>query len=304
MIGHPEKGKHMSASAPDKDQEWQVPHARRNRHLELQSLRNWYLLCTISAVSTVSLVVALSSTIQESIAGFFPWANTGQVLMIGLVGMIFILILHLTFQQLRVRRLRAEFRQMEEQSHERQRRSSSRLHALMNVTRMMGAFSEPDKLFTGIAGTCLEIFDCQQVSLMLLNPETQLLEMKAACGHEDLEGVMQVKQPVGKGIAGHVAETMVPIILGGDPEQGSYRGFELKATNLSAAMVAPIVVRDELVGVLNIASKVDGTVYTDHDLEALLVFAENVGACIRQAERSEWMRQTIERQQRQLHPDL
>jgi transcriptional regulator with GAF, ATPase, and Fis domain len=292
----------MSVSANVPLQEMRAPQARQNHHLELQSMRNWYLLSTVCAISTVSLVVALSGTIQHSIAGFFPWASTGQVLMVGLVGMIFILILHLTYQQLRVRRMRLEFRQMEEQSHERERKSSSRLHALMNVTRMMGAFSDPDTLFTGITGTCLEIFDCQQVSLMLLNPDTQMLETKAACGHDNLQHVMQVQQPVGKGVAGHVAETMVPLILGGKPGEGSYRGLELKAKKLTAAMIAPIVVRDELVGVLNIATRTAGVEYTSYDLEALLVFAENVGTCIRQAERSEWMRQTIERQQKQLHP--
>lgn len=272
-----------------------------NRHLELQSMRNWYLLSTVCAISTISLVVAISPSIKESLGSFFPWANTGQVLMVGLVGMILILILHLTYQQLRVRRMRVEFRVMEEQSHVREKRSSSRLHALMNVTRMMGAVSEPEKLFDGITSTCLEIFDCQQASIMLLNQDTQMLEMKAAVGHDNLEKIMQVQQPVGKGVAGHVAETMVPLILGGQSDQGSYRGFELRAKNLVAAMVAPITVRDELVGILNIASRADDADYSQEDLEALLVFAENVGTCILQAERSEWMRQTIEHQQKQLH---
>ena len=276
-------------------------HQVKDQNLEIQSLRNWYLLSTVCAISTISLVVAISSTIQESLASFFPWSNTGQVLMVGLVGMILILILHLTFHQLRVRKMRYEVREMEEQSHERQRKSSSRLHALMNVTRMMGAVSEPEKLFDGITNTCLEIFDCQQASIMLLNQDTQMLEMKAACGHDNPQKIMNIQQPVGKGRAGHGAETLVPLILGGKEGEGSSRGFELKAKNLTAAMVAPITVRDELVGVLNIASRNEGAEYSQEDLEALLVFAENVGTCILQAERSEWMRQTIERQQKQLH---
>jgi hypothetical protein len=37
----------------------------------------------------------------------------------------------------------------------------------------------------------------------------------------------------------------------------------------------------------------------EEDLRALEVFAENAGTCIRQAERSEWMRQTIEQMHRQ-----
>ncbi len=39
-------------------------------------------------------------------------------------------------------------------------------------------------------------------------------------------------------------------------------------------------------------------------LRALEVFAENAGTCIRQAERSEWMRQTIEQMNRQKSHEL
>ena len=59
------------------------------------------------------------------------------------------------------------------------------------------------------------------------------------------------------------------------------------------------MVRDELVGVLNISSRAPNTIYVEEDLRALEVFAENAGTCIRQAERAEWMRQTIDRMHRQ-----
>jgi transcriptional regulator with GAF, ATPase, and Fis domain len=274
--------------------------SRESLHLEVQTMRNWYLLASFTAISTIGLVIAVTPVIRQSIRAFWPWANTDVVLLTGFVGMVLILILHLTLQQVRVRKLRLDFRSMEERAHERDRQSSARLHALLNVTRMMGAVSEPAKLFDGIADICLEIFECQQASLMVLNPETQMLEMKAACGHRDPEKIRNVQQPVGKGIAGHVALTKEPLILGASSGQGSYRGFELQAKQLTAAMVAPIIVRDELVGVLNISSRKAGADYTEDDLQALKIFAESVGTCIRQSERSEWMRQTIERHQSQI----
>lgn len=273
---------------------------RENLHLEVQSMRNWYLLATVTAVSTVGLVVAVSPFIRDSIRSFWPWANTDLVLLVGLVGMILILILHLTLQQTKVRGLRQEFRSLESQAHERDRKSSARLHALLNVTRMMGAVSDPECLFDGIADICLEIFDCQQASLMVLADQGESLVVKAACGHQDPARVKGARQPVGQGIAGHVARTKEAIILGGAGDQGGYRGFELQARHLTAAMVAPILVRDELVGVLNISSREPHASYSEEDLQALQVFAENVGNCIRQAERSEWMRQTIERYQNQV----
>ena len=274
---------------------------RRQHHwYEVQSMRNWYLLSGLTAVSTTGLVIALSPVIRQSLRDFWPGANTDVALLAGLVGMILIFILHLTIQQLKVRALHQEFRALEEQNVERDRRSSARLHALLNVTRLLGAVSDSQSLFDGIAGTCLEIFDCQQASVMLLNPESGRLQVKAACGHANPEKVLGAEVDVGVGIAGHVAATKEPLLLSEKSGNGSYRGFELQAKHLTAAMVTPILVRDELVGVLNISSREEGLDYSEEDLQALQVFAENVGTCIRQLERSDWMRRTIERQQAQL----
>jgi signal transduction protein with GAF and PtsI domain len=58
-------------------------------------------------------------------------------------------------------------------------------------------------------------------------------------------------------------------------------------------MVVPIILRDELVGVLNVSTRSRKTIYDENDLKTLQVFAENVGACIRHTEQASWMRQTI-----------
>ena len=60
-------------------------------------------------------------------------------------------------------------------------------------------------------------------------------------------------------------------------------------------MVVPIMVREELVGVLNVGNRNDKREYHDEDLQALMVFAENAGITCRHAEQTNWMRQTIQR---------
>ena len=276
------------------------PGSEKHKGLERQSMRNWYLLASFCAASTVGLLVAVTPVIQESISSFWPWANTGLVLLVGLGGSILLLVLHLTFQQLKVTRMRQHVQGLQKEVSERQQQDASRLHALLNVSRMMGATADLPSIFEAITNTCLEIFDCNRASLMLLNRETDMLEMMAASGQLNHDKFKNVQQPVGKGIAGYVAQNRKPVILGTNIDMAKYPGLELKAKGLSAAMVCPILVRDELVGVLNISSKVPSTTYSESDLQALEVFAENAGTCIRQAERAEWMRQTIERQQKAL----
>lgn len=268
--------------------------------LERQSMRNWYMLASICAIATVGLLIAVTPILKDSIASFWPWANTSVVLLVGLGGSTLLLVLHLTLQQLKVSTLRHHMQGLEQEVTERQRQDASRLHALLNVSRMMGATADLGSIFDAITNTCLEIFDCNRASLMLLNQATDELEMMAASGQLDHDKFMNAKQPVGVGIAGYVAFNKKPVILGANIDPKQYPGLELKALSLTAAMVCPILVRDELVGVLNISSKIPSTTYSKRDLRALEVFAENVGTCIRQAERAEWMRQTIERQQQAL----
>ena len=276
-----------------------LPETDETKRLEKQSMRNWYLLATFSALSTVGLLIAVTPVLSKSITSFWPWAETDLVLLVGLGGSILMLILHLTVQQVKVTGIRHKVRAIEKEADDSRQQVASRLHALLNVSRMMGSVTDPSSVFQAITSTCLEIFDCHQSSLMLLNPETHMLEMKAATGHINRAKLYSVEQPVGKGIAGYVAQHQKPIILGKNVDPEHYPGLKVQTMKLTAAMVVPIMVRDELVGVLNISSRSPHTTYIEDDLRALEVFAENAGTCIRQAERSEWMRQTIEKMQAQ-----
>ena len=284
-----------SSSPGEADQ----PSGGESVRLEKQSMRNWYVLATFTALTTIGLLIAVTPVLSRSITEFWPSANTDVVLMVGLGGSILLLILQLTFQQIKVTGMRHTVQSIEHQASETRAQTASRLHALLNVSRMMGSVTDPSSVFQAITSTCLEIFDCHQSSLMLLNTETNMLEMKAATGHINREKLYKIQQPVGKGIAGYVAERKEPIILGKNIDPNKYPGLKTQAMKLTAAMVVPIMVRDELVGVLNISSRAPDTMYLEEDLRALEVFAENAGTCIRQAERSEWMRQTIEQMHRQ-----
>ncbi len=269
-------------------------HGSDRKNLERQSMRNWYMLATFCVVSTVGLLVAVTPNLQGPLREFWPGARTDVALIVGLGGSVLLLVLYLTTKQIKVTHLRLHVQGMEEVVGERQKQNAIRLHALLNVTRMMGAVSDPVRLFQGITSTCLEIFECQQASLMIVSANGKALEMRAASGHLDETKVRDVSQPLGQGIAGYVAKHRESLLLGENVDPERYPGLELDPRGLFAAMVVPIIVRDELVGVLSISSRSKGTNYTEEDLQALEVFAINAGTCIHQAERTEWMRQTVE----------
>jgi hypothetical protein len=58
-------------------------------------------------------------------------------------------------------------------------------------------------------------------------------------------------------------------------------------------MVVPIIVRDDLVGVLNVSSRSKDIIYESEDLLALEGFSSSAGVCIRHTEHVNWMRQMV-----------
>jgi putative methionine-R-sulfoxide reductase with GAF domain len=128
---------------------------------------------------------------------------------------------------------------------------------------------------------------------MLLDADTSELVVQSVAGKVDPDKVIGVRQRLGEGIAGWVAEQGEAMIVD-DHEFKKIQPADLAGKRMNEAMVVPIKVRDELVGVLNVGSASSITRYGDQDLKALQVFSENAGACIRHAQQAQWMRQTIQ----------
>jgi transcriptional regulator with GAF, ATPase, and Fis domain len=233
--------------------------------------------------------------LNERFVNIWPWANTHIVLLAGLVIAMALLIIQLTLQQSKVSAVHQKVQKLKEDSSVRDKQNSTRLRALLNISRIMGAVTDPENVFSRITNTCLEIFSCQQASLMLLNDDKTELRVRAATGHLAEQKVNGATQKIGHGIAGWVAKTQQPLILGPNVDMSRYPGLQLKSHSVTAAIIVPIMLRGELYGVLNISSRTPGVVYTEEDMQALQVFAENAGTVIRHSEQAEWMRKMIEK---------
>jgi putative methionine-R-sulfoxide reductase with GAF domain len=264
---------------------------------ERQVSRNWYMLGTVAVFSTIGMAVAVAPMLAERVGTVWPWPNTHVILLCGLVVSVALLVTHLTHQQQKVSEIRSRVVKMEQNTEQQQEQNATRIRALLNISKMMGAVTDPDNVFKHITETCLDIFECQQASIMLLNDAKDELEVKASTGHRS--NVTGNTQKVGTGVAGWVAQTQRALVLDPETDVSKYPGLTLRGRG-GAAMVVPILVRDELVGVLNASSRNATTRYTQEDLRSLSVFAENAGTVIRHSEHAQWMRQTIERLRTQL----
>jgi len=264
------------------------------RSLDRRSWRNWFLFIGVAVLTTVGLATAIVTLLGGRVRALWPWANTDLILLAGLSLAILLFAGYLTQQQRQVVGLRLELLKSNQESSQRIRRYYDRLVALLNVSRVLSVSTKPKEVFDTITRTCMETFECQQSSLMLLNGQTQALEVCSVSGEDRGAKELATPQPLGSGIIGWVVERRKPFLLSRD--MGLLGGEKRAPGTLPvAAMVVPFSLRGELVGVLSVSSSAAGTVYTDEDLQALQVFAETAGTCCRHAEQTDWMRQTIQR---------
>ncbi len=255
--------------------------------LDRRSWRNWFLLVGVLFITTTGLVTALPPLLSGRVEFVWPWRNTDLALLGAYSVVILVFASYVTFEQRRTLAIR---RRLEAEVLARSHRNTARLYALLNVSRIMGLETDLQGVFDAITKICVETFGCEQASLMLFDPKTRTLKVRSAFGHVNPDQVLGSKRALGEGIAGWVAQHRRAVLLGPGHQLEWTPGLGPQVSFLTAAMVAPITLRDELVGVINVSASSQKVRFDEEDLQALQVFAENAGTCIRHTEQAKWIR--------------
>jgi transcriptional regulator with GAF, ATPase, and Fis domain len=261
------------------------------KHIHHGTYLNWFVMVMVCAMGATGAFFSLPTLaarfdpldLLANAQGASLFVAASAVLVMG----------GLVLQRRDLMRLWGQYQAAQKEIAERAEKHKARVYALLNVSRMMVAQNDLASVFKGITDTCVEVFACHQASLMTYDKDSDSLEVRAASGKMVPDGIIGTKQKLGVGIAGWVGMRREPLLImpGGKP--ADYPGIEFKQRDLSAAMVVPIILRDELVGVINVSSRNKKTEFDQEDMRALQVFAENVGVAIRHTEQADWMRSTI-----------
>jgi putative methionine-R-sulfoxide reductase with GAF domain len=157
---------------------------------------------------------------------------------------------------------------------------TNRLHEvelLLDAGRELSAVLELPVLLETILRSATELLGAGGGSVLLAHGD----ELVAATvrGREEARGA---RIRFGDGVAGHVALRREPILIHGHVDPHEFPGLADRAPYVESAMSVPIVHRDELLGVLNVNAAL-GRAFTQHDLRALAVFAEQAAAALANA---------------------
>jgi Nif-specific regulatory protein len=162
--------------------------------------------------------------------------------------------------------------------------TDSPIARLKEISTWVNSVLDLDQLLELIIDTATRMMEAKASSLLLLDKKSKRLHFKVATGEKGDE-VRQFELRLGEGFAGHVAETGEPLLItdvSKDPRWfrriSDYTGFETK----SIACV-PMKLDNEIIGVVEIIDKEDGTAIRPEDMKTLSVFAELASMAISNA---------------------
>jgi Nif-specific regulatory protein len=157
----------------------------------------------------------------------------------------------------------------------------SSINRLREISTWVSSVFDPDDLLELIIDTATRMLEAKASSLLLLDKKTKKLRFKVATGEKG-EEIRQFEFNLGQGIAGIVAQTGEPLLIPDvtkDPrwykEISESIGFETR----SIACV-PMQVDGDIIGVVEIIDKEDGSPIRNEDMITLTAFAELASVAI------------------------
>ncbi len=157
-----------------------------------------------------------------------------------------------------------------------------RLNEISTISRVANSVStilNIDVLLLKILNLTKETLNFSNCAVLLLDRETGVLRVRASIGYKE-ESVKNLAIRPGEGITGRVLLYGKPVLIGDiRNEPGYIEGINGGRSEISV----PLVVRDEVIGVLDAESPIPNK-FTENDLNLFSVFAGYISSAIHNAE--------------------
>lgn len=157
-----------------------------------------------------------------------------------------------------------------------------RLKILYKISRCLTTVLNPDDVIKMIVEKSVSIMRAKTGSLMLVDKEKGELYIKYALGM-DPEIIANTRVKVGDSISGWVAKEGKPIIVKDIENDERFKRISKNHYETKSLISSPVIVKGEVVGVLNVNNKVDGTEFTEDELELLNTLAGQTAVSLENA---------------------
>ena len=142
-----------------------------------------------------------------------------------------------------------------------------------------------------IVATASDVLDASAASLFLVDEKQDRLIFAVAIGSKS-EEVKEVSVPLGQGIAGYVASTGQPIsITDAEKDSRFYRSIGESIGYIPNSIICvPLILKDRVIGVLELMDKTDGESFSVSDMETLGKFGNLAAHTIEESKLTHDMR--------------
>jgi GAF domain-containing protein len=154
----------------------------------------------------------------------------------------------------------------------------------------MNSVLELPAVLETILRSAMDLLSAESGSVMLLDTPDELVAVLA----QGDNAALGTRVKMGSGLAGRVAETREALLIDGPVDEWEFPGLTERERAVHSALSVPLVSRGVLFGVLNV-NAVRGRRYTEYDLEAISLFAEQAASAVRNARMYETERMHVAR---------
>lgn len=154
-------------------------------------------------------------------------------------------------------------------------------YELLAIAGSLNSTLDLDYLLQKIGLAAEKLLDCEASSIMLLDDARKFLYFKVATGHKG-SALKKMTLPVGKGIAGWVAQNRQPLIVNDTKNDPRFAAMFDKSSGFQTRqlMAVPMITRGELVGVAEVLNRRGDRQFTDSDLGLLFSLANLASVAI------------------------
>jgi signal transduction histidine kinase len=174
--------------------------------------------------------------------------------------------------------------------------SEKDVERVLEATRAITSTLRLSELLATVMRLASEVARAEASALLLLDPATGELYFDVALGEKG-GALRQIRLKKGEGIAGWVAENRRPALVNDvakDP-RWTQRADEKSTFKTRAILALPLMVRDRLIGVMEVINRTDGDAFNEVDQEVLNAFAGQAAVAIDNARLFESVRQEREK---------
>ena len=156
-----------------------------------------------------------------------------------------------------------------------------RLDALYRISRALLLSIKLDKLLGLVVDTVAKNLSADTVSIMLFDRESGVLTIRASKGLSDkITRMTHVR--LGEGISGIVAKQKKPYLLVDGKFPQEFKGIKSRK-EIKSSLCVPLILLDEVVGVISAVRIKTEAIFTREDLEVLWLFAGQAAQAITNA---------------------